>query len=81
MKKKVFISYRYTGENAAELKKTIQVIYDAFEAAGHGYYSTMFDNEQFESEKWSGKMIMEKCFKEIDSSDIVLFFVKSPDIS
>ena len=81
MKKRVFISYRFTGEDPEKLKKLIPQIHEAIKEAGHDHYSTIFDSEQFASEKWSGKKIMEKAFKEIDKSDLILFFVNSPKIS
>lgn len=80
-KKKVFISYRFTGENKEELKKTILKIHEAIDKAGHDPYSTIFDTDQFANERWSGKKIMQKSFKELDSSDMILFFVKSPELS
>jgi len=80
-KKRVFISYRFTGEDPKELKKIIPQIHEAVEKAGHDHYSTIFDSEQFANQKWSGKQIMEKAFKEIDKSDLILFFVKSPEVS
>lgn len=79
--KRVFISYRFTGENKTKLKSTLVRIHEAFEKAGYSHYSTVNDSDQFADEKWSGKKIMKKAFKEIDSSDLVLFFVKSPKIS
>ncbi len=81
MKKKIFISYRFTGEDPEKLKKLIPQIHEAIQGAGHDCYSTIFDNEQFAKEKWSGKQIMNKAFKEIDESDLILFFVNSPEIS
>ena len=81
MKKKVFISYRFTGEDPENLKKSIPQIHKAIEEAGYNPYSTIFDSKQFANEKWSGKQIMEKAFKEIDKSDLILFFVNFPEIS
>jgi len=81
MKKRVFISYRFTGEEPKELKKTLLQIHETVEKAGHEHYSTIFDSEQFADKRWSGKQIMEKAFNEIDKSDLVLFFVKSPEVS
>ena len=81
MKKKVFISYRFAGEDPEKLKRLILQIHEAIEETGHDHYSTIFDSEQFANEKWSGKQIMEKAFKEIDKSDLILFFVTSPEIS
>lgn len=81
MKKKIFISYRFTGENPEDLKKLIPSVHEIIEEVGHDHYSTIFDSDQFANEKWSGKRIMEKAFREIDKSDLVLFFVNSPEIS
>lgn len=81
MKKKIFISYRFTGENPEKLKNLISQIHEAIEEAGHDHYSTIFDSEQFANEKWSGKQIMKKVFKEIDRSNVILFFVNSSKVS
>jgi nucleoside 2-deoxyribosyltransferase len=81
MKKRVFISYRFTGEDPEKLKKLIPQIHETIEEAGHDTYSTVFDSEQFANEKWSGKQIMQKAFKEMDKSDLILFFVSSIEIS
>jgi len=78
---RVFISYRFSGEDKDKLKKTIMQVHNFIGKAGHEHYSTIFDTDQFTNENWSGKKIMEKAFKEIDSSDVVLFFVRSPKIS
>ena len=79
--KKIFISYRFTGENPEELKHTIPCIHDALERAGYGVYSTIFESNQFTNEQWSGKQIMQKAFSEIDKADEILFFVQSSDVS
>lgn len=81
MKKKIFISYRFTGEDTEKLKKIMSQIHNAINDAGHDHYSTIFDSAQFDNEKWSGKQIMEKAFREIDKSDLIIFFVNSSDIS
>ena len=80
-KKRIFISYQFTGENPERLKETIPQLHDAIEKAGHNHYSTIFDSDQFANEKWSGRQILNKAFKEIDKSDIILFYVKSSRIS
>ncbi len=77
---KVFVSYRFTGEGKEHLD-SMPMICDILKSAGYCHYCSIFDSDQFESEKWSGKKIMQKAFAEIDSSDVVLFFVRTPDIS
>ena len=79
--KKAFISFRYTGEDKAELKRIIPQLHESLEKAGYGVYSTIFDSDKFAEENISGKKIMQKAFQEIDSSDLILFFVRSSDIS
>ena len=63
------------------MKKIIPQFHETIKRAGHNSYSTIFDTDQFANKKWSGKKIMEKAFEEIDKSDAVLFFVKSPEVS
>ncbi len=79
--KKIFVAYRYRGENLDILKKTMTAVCDSLNEAGHNHFCTIFEEERFAEEKWTGKQIMKKACKEIDSSDIVLFFVKSEKIS
>ena len=78
---KVFVSYRYTGESREELDRVMPEVCDVLKSAGYSHYCSLFDSDQFESEKWSGKRILQKAFSEIDSSDAVLFFVRSPEVS
>ena len=81
MKKRVFIAYRFTGEDPVEIKKIISQIGEVLESTGYSFYCAIFDSDQFENENWSGKKILGKVFKEIDNSDLVLFFVNSSKIS
>jgi len=78
---KVFISYKFTGEDSEKLKKVIPQLHDIIEEKGYSHYSTIFDSRQFHDEKWSGKDIMNKAFSEIDESDLILFFVNSSEVS
>jgi hypothetical protein len=45
MKQKVFLAYRFTGEDPARLKALIPRPHDALEEAGHDHYPTINDNE------------------------------------
>lgn len=78
---KIFLSYRFTGEDQQKLIKEITFVEQIFEKQGHSIYSTIHDSEQFENEKWSGKAILQKAFQEIQNADILVFLVKSEDIS
>lgn len=78
---KIFIAYRFTGEKIENIKKRLDIISKTIKTCNHNCYSTILENDQFETEKWSGRAIMHKAFKEIDSSDIVLFFINSDKLS
>lgn len=79
--KKIFVAYRYIGEKLDVLKKMMTAVCNSLNEAGHNHFCTIFEEEKFAKEKWTGKQIMRKAFQEIDSSDTVLFFVKSEKIS
>ncbi|MBW2970456.1 nucleoside 2-deoxyribosyltransferase [Candidatus Woesearchaeota archaeon] len=78
---KVFVSYRFTGENKKELNEILPEVCETLKSAGHDHYCSFFDSAQFEHEKWSGKKILQKAFSEIDISEVVLFFVRTSDVS
>ncbi len=78
---RIFISYRFTGEDINELKKLMKTVGDVLNKAGHEHYCTVWDSQKFAEEKFTGKQIMNYGFKEIDKSDVVLFLVKSNEIS
>ncbi len=81
MSKKVFISFRFSGEDTEFLKITIPKLHEALQECGHEHYSTFFDAEEMERDRWTGREIMDKAMQEIDTSDVILFFVQSPALS
>jgi nucleoside 2-deoxyribosyltransferase len=78
---RIFVSYRFTGENLVELKKLIQKVCNALNKAGYENYCTMWDSSKFKEKKFTGRQIMEHAFKEIDNSEVFLLLVKSEKIS
>lgn len=78
---RIFISYRFTGEDFSELEKLMQRVCSAIDKAGNENYCSLWDAKMFEEKKFSGKQIMDYAFKEIDKSDIFLALVKSEQIS
>jgi len=84
MKKKVFIAYRYHSESIPELLKEMRLVHDAIEVAGHHHYSTLFDTRMVDNNHEdiiTEREIAKLSFEEIDSSDIILFFVKNEELS
>jgi len=78
---KIFIAYRYTGEDHAELKETLHKLCAALEKAGHSHFCSFWKDGFFNENNYTRKQIMEHALKEIDGSDAVLAFVKSADRS
>jgi nucleoside 2-deoxyribosyltransferase len=78
---KVFLSYRFTGEDPKVLKETLQNICDSLKKAGHTYFCSFWKGDFFKDNKYSNKQILNYVLKELDSSDIYLALIKSEDKS
>lgn len=78
---KIFLSYRFTGEDKKILIEQISFVEKTFQQLGHSVYSTIHDSEQFAHEKWSGKAILGKAFQEIRNAELLVFLVKNEEIS
>ncbi len=78
---KIFISYRYTGEDLSVLKDVLEKIISIFESKGLSVFCSFGHNDFFMEEKYSYKQILDYALKELDESDYVFAFVKSKDKS
>jgi nucleoside 2-deoxyribosyltransferase len=77
---KIFISYKYTGEDIPELKLFMKKICDSLGKKNHNFYCTLWeDEEKFNSQ--SKIEILQHAFNEIDKSDLVLVLLKSNEKS
>jgi|SRR3989338_3458471 len=72
MAKKIFISYKYTGEDRAKLESNIGAIREGLKDSGHNVYCTLWDSN---IQAQSKRVLFDYAFKEIDKSDIVLVAV------
>ena len=75
---KCFISYRFTGEDPKELEETLKHICNLLAGCGHNSYCSFFDPGMMNI---GNKNVVLKAFKEIDSSDALLVFIKSNEKS
>ncbi len=75
---KVFIAYRFTGEDPQQLEPMLRSIIEAFNDRGVEAYSTFFDDLEFQDKSMSAKEIMVHAFRKIDDSDL-LFVVQTSD--
>ncbi|MDD5738837.1 MAG: nucleoside 2-deoxyribosyltransferase [Candidatus Pacebacteria bacterium] len=81
MKKKIFLSYRITGENREELKIIMKRICQGIETAGFGCFYSFQKEGYFQENNFTKKQILEYALKEIDKTDCVLVIVKSQEKS
>ena len=78
---KVFLSYRFTGEDPAELKEVLKRLCASLDKAGHGCFCSFWKDDFFNENKFTHKQILDYAFKEIDNADCLLAFVKSKEKS
>ena len=78
---KIFVSYRFTGEEPKELKHFIESTCNALEKTGCNFFCSYFSEEFFRQQNFSHKQILEYAFKEIDTSDCILALIKSGEKS
>jgi len=78
---RIFLSYRFTGEDPNELKTTIQNICLSLEKAGHSHFCSFWKGDFFNEHKFTHRQILEYALKELDDSDCILAFVKSEEKS
>lgn len=78
---KIFVSCKYSGEDVVELGEIMGKIHSSLEKAGHTVFSSFGEEEMFKKKNFSNKHILEHCLRELDTSDCVLAFVKSPEKS
>lgn len=78
---KIFLSYRFTGEDPAELTVTLGKIMTALRDRGHTVYCSIEDEAWFRGQKRTNGEIMRHAFDHLDSSDLILALVKSDEKS
>lgn len=78
---KIFLSYRYTGEDLKVLEGILANICSNLESCGHNVFCSFGKNKFFVENNFSYKQILEYALKELDESDYILAFIKSQDKS
>ena len=78
---KIFLSYRFTGEDQQELSKMLGMILEILESAGHSVFCSFSLEDYFREQEWSVEEIYAYCLAEQEKCDIVLAIVKSEDRS
>jgi hypothetical protein len=78
---KIFVAYRYTGEDISKLEKILSKIKNILEKKGNDIFCSLFFNEHFESKKMSTNDVYKFCLEQLISHDLILFFIKSEEKS
>jgi len=78
---KIFLSYRFTGEDPKILEQTLSQIKTALVSAGHSVFCSFWEEQRFRDGNFSNKQILEYALKELNSSDVYLAFIKSNEKS
>lgn len=78
---KIFLSYRFTGEDPVELNTNLGAIISTLRGAGHDVYCSIEDEAWFREKRHTNKEIMEHAFQNLDLCDLLLAFIKSDDKS
>lgn len=78
---KIFLAYRFTGEDPIVLEQTLSQIKMTLESAGHSVFCSFWDEQHFHDNNFSNKQILEYVLEKLNSSDICLAFIKSTEKS
>jgi nucleoside 2-deoxyribosyltransferase len=78
---KIFLSYRFTGEDLDQLRAIIHNICQSLEKAGHKTFCSFWKGDFFKNNSFTHKDVLEYALAELDDSDIYLAFIKSEDKS
>lgn len=78
---KIYIAYKFSGENQEELVRTLIEISGKLEEKGHKVYFACKEETLFKEKKFSAKQILNHALKELDNADCIFVFVKSNEKS
>lgn len=74
---KIFISYKFTGEDPLVLKEGLEGICSAISESGHDTFCNFNSENFYQESKYSVKQIMEHALEELDKSDAILAWMNS----
>jgi len=74
---KIFLSYKFTGEDTNKLAESLKKILSALRTAGYNVYCAIEDKECFKENNRTNKEIISHTLKQIDDCDMILAFLNS----
>jgi len=74
---RIFLSYRFTGEDLKELAVILENIVSSLKKAGHEVFCSFWKGKFFDKNKFTARQILEYALGELENCDAILAFVKS----
>lgn len=78
---RIYLAFRFTGEDPRKLEPEIRIISDAISKNGHEVFCCLWHEDYFKQQKFTNKQILEFALQEIDKSDALFAYIKSPEKS
>ena len=76
-----YIAYRYTGEDPIVLNEELSKIESIIKANGHDVFCSISREKYFADNKFTPRQIVDFSLKELEQSDVLLAYIKSPEKS
>ncbi len=74
---KIFIAYKFTGEDVNELRRTLSEICAVLHGVGYSTYCSIEQEDDFQRQGHTHQQIIENALQELRSSDALLAYVNS----
>lgn len=78
---KIYLAYRFHGEDFTTLKQELDEIANSLSAAGHQVHHSVSREEYFQKNNFSKKQIFDYSIDKLKKSDALLAYIKSPEKS
>jgi hypothetical protein len=78
---KLFLAYRYSGEDLLILDNTLSLIIQILKSRGYDVFCSFFEQEFFKKMSYSVDEIYDYCNQKLAEHDLIIFFIKSAEKS
>jgi nucleoside 2-deoxyribosyltransferase len=75
--KKIFLSYKFTGEVLVDLQKNLGLITDVLRKRGYTVFCSIEREEKYQASKYTVKQIMDDAIQELDKAELLFVFNNS----
>lgn len=79
--RRIFVSYRFTGEDPKDLEQILGGLKESLEAAGHNIFCSFWMSDFFKQEGYDREKMYDYCLQQQKEHDVVIGLVKTDDYS